>query len=122
MYVIWMSIELNVVIVVASIPLLRSLFRHPSTITEQEVRTSWDNSTVESYFSKKKRPYATQYSMESEENIVSQDQHFEMETRPGIVVTREVEVTYESSNAPFVHAALVGLVLGEIANPSLAQR
>lgn len=35
--------------------------------------------------------------------------------QPGITVTTEVEVTsYEASNVQFVHAALVGLVQGEL--------
>lgn len=40
----------------------------------------------------------------------------------GITVTKEVEVTYQPSDVQFVHAALVGLVQGEIANPKLAAR
>ena len=40
----------------------------------------------------------------------------------GIMVTSEVSITYESSDSPYVHAALVGLVQGEIANPGLVQR
>ena len=41
----------------------------------------------------------------------------------GITVTREVHVTsIQTNDLPFVHAALVGLVQGEIANPKLAQR
>jgi hypothetical protein len=32
----------------------------------------------------------------------------------GITVTREVEVSYQAHDAPFVHAALVGLRQGEI--------
>lgn len=43
-----------------------------------------------------------------------------MDDGGGITVTREVSVTYQPSNAPFVHAALVGLVQGEIGNPHLA--
>lgn len=45
-----------------------------------------------------------------------------MERPVGIRVIREVEVTYQPADAPFVHAALVGLIQGEIANPKLAQR
>ena len=51
-----------------------------------------------------------------------QMQRYEMDSPYGIHVTTEVSVTYEPSNAPFVHAALVGLIQGEIANPRLVQR
>ena len=36
-----------------------------------------------------------------------------------ITVTTEVEVTYEKMEAPFLHAALVGLIQGEMMNPRL---
>lgn len=40
---------------------------------------------------------------------------------PSIQVTREVSVTYQPNDVPFVHAALVGLIQGEIANPRLVR-
>lgn len=46
--------------------------------------------------------------------------HYEMADR--ITVTREVTVEYEPSDAPFVHAALVGLVQGQIAKPRMVPR
>ncbi len=49
-------------------------------------------------------------------------QLYELTAVPAIQVTREVSVSYESSDAPFVHAALVGLIQGEIANPHLVRR
>lgn len=60
-------------------------------------------------------------STSSEENMVPHSsQVFYME-QPRITVTREVTVTYQPSDVQFVHAALVGLVQGEIANPKLAR-
>lgn len=36
-----------------------------------------------------------------------------------ITVTTEVEISYQSMEKPFVHASIVGLIQGEIANPRL---
>ncbi|KAK5162881.1 uncharacterized protein LTR77_011138 [Saxophila tyrrhenica] len=124
-YVIWVSIELNVVIIVASIPILRVLFRRPRQPDEITARMRWDTVTTGSVFSKKKyrRGSKTHFSISSEENMVPQQQH-ELPALPGngIHVTRDIEVTYQPSDAPHVHAALVGLLQGEIANPKLVRR
>ena len=62
-------------------------------------------------------------SMSSQENIVPHlPNQYEMDHSQGITVTREVSVTYQTYDAPFVHASLVGLVQGEIANPQLVRR
>ncbi len=75
------------------------------------------------YSSKHARSRATRVSMSSQENIVAHPlDTFETDGIHGITVTREVSVTYETYDAPFVHASLVGLAQGEIANPWLARR
>ena len=61
-------------------------------------------------------------SISSQENIVPHLPEYEMEETHGITVVREVSVTYQPMNAPFVHAALVGLVEGEIADSQSVRR
>ena len=68
------------------------------------------------------RSSTTRYSLSSEDNIIAPRQQYEMTAMPAIQVTREVVVTYEREDAPNVHAALVGLIQGEIANPRLVRR
>ena len=126
-YVIWISIELNVVIIVSSIPLLRPLFRRRrrQQLDQADPASRWDSVTLGSVLSRK-GPHAgaTQLSsISSEENVLApyQQPFPDVNQSAGITVTTEVSVTYQPNNAPFVHAALVGLVQGEIANPSLAR-
>lgn len=59
-------------------------------------------------------------STSSLDNIVHYDDTAGVDSA-GIVVTREVQVSYETKDAPNVHAALVGLLQGEIANPRLVR-
>jgi len=146
-YVIWLSIELNVVMIVSSIPILRPLFQrtqHRADVTQLQQMNKWSTSTMNSVFSKKgARSNLTR--VDSQENIIepqASQYPIPME-ESGIHVTHEVSVSYEPSNMPFVHAALVGLVSsescilrsrtyadvmfllqvqGEIANPRLARR
>ena len=124
-YVIWLSVELNVVIVVSSIPFLRPLFqksqkqanrqeKHRMVLRERRTR---DNSPNFGSGFSNKLGRSTLSRVDSQENIIGS---LPMET--GIHVTHEVSITYESSNVPYVHAALVGLVQGEIGNPRLARR
>lgn len=121
--IIWVSVELNVVIVTASIPLLRPLFkrkpkediRQPSGLVVVQLgsvmSSGKDGSRVHT-------PRHT--STSSLDNIVHYDDTSGVDSA-GITVTREVQVSYENKDAPHVHAALVGLVQGEIANPRLAR-
>lgn len=126
-YVIWICIELNVVIIVSSLPLLRpllGLFSKKRHRLPDEASPGWDTETYGSVFSKKSKSRARTMAMStsSEENIVPHDsQIFAMEPT-GIMVTHEVSVSYQPSDVQFVHAALVGLVQGEIANPKLVPR
>ncbi|KAK1057140.1 hypothetical protein LTR12_001149 [Friedmanniomyces endolithicus] len=123
--VIWISIELNVVIIVSSLPLMRPIFtrRRPCRANEEQPTPNWGSSTTFGSFMAKKGARSTLARVDSEEAIIPQNavpmQHL---GGGGIHVTREISVTYESSNQPFVHAALVGLIEGEIANPKLVRR
>lgn len=122
-YVIWMSIELNVVIIVASIPFLRPLFGKQGGQGQLHPARRWQNSTLGSVLSGK-GTRTTLSRIDSEENIIeARSNAYPMERQgQGLEVTREVTVTYESSNLPFVHASLVGLIQGEIENPRLVRR
>lgn len=128
LYTIWIEIELNIVIVVASIPLLRPIiarFDKRRHRLPDERSPGWDTATFSSVYSKgKSKSRMTAVSTSSEENIVPQSfEAFNMEhPAHGIRVTQEVSVTYQPSDVQFVHAAIVGLVQGEIANPRLVHR
>ncbi|KAK4549419.1 hypothetical protein LTR36_006416 [Oleoguttula mirabilis] len=120
-YVIWLSVELNVVIIVASVPLLRPMFERDRRRTGSAQLQKWDTSTTLSSIFSKKRARTNLSRVDSEENIIEpQGNQYPME-RMGIQVTHEVTVTYQPSDQAYVHAALVGLVQGEIANPRLAR-
>jgi hypothetical protein len=85
----------------------------------------WDTMTLKSAFSRKGiKSSLSRISGSSEEQLtlgLGKDL-YELPAMPSIQVTREVEVTYERTNAPYVHAALVGLIQGEIMNPKLVKR
>jgi len=117
-YVIWMSVELNIVMVVSSIPFLRPLFAF---------KTAQGHSRFEmgSVFSKGgSRTGMSEIASQpgdSQENLTPTSKHAASGSGSGsfgagmgITITREVEVTYGAQDAPFVHAALVGLVQGEV--------
>jgi hypothetical protein len=118
-------VELNVVIIVTSIPLIRPLFKRRKRQLIEPENTKWDDTiTLNSAYSiKGARSRAAPMSISSQENIVPHlPDQYEMDHKQGITVTREVSVTYQTHDTPFVHASLVGLVQGEIANPQLVQR
>ena len=122
---IWLSIELNVVIIVASIPFLRPLFTQPANPPAEHRRTrSWATSTIDSLVRVGKSSRTTLSRVDSQEDFIpSPALQMQCMSGMGIVVTTEVEVTtIEVDNAPHVHAALVGLLEGGIANPQLVQR
>ena len=101
LYVIWLSVELNIVMIASSIPLLRPLFRRNSKQSQNRHEMKrWDSGTVGSVMSRKSPHTIT--ARESEENIIEQPSS--LQPRHAIQVTREVTVTYETSDAPFVHA------------------
>ncbi|KAI9695654.1 MAG: hypothetical protein M1820_008501 [Bogoriella megaspora] len=130
-YVLWMSIELNVVMIVATIPLLRPLFRRDifsfgrnprmprspmiSSISSRP-RKGWENITMDSIVSKKEKSQTRTSevpSSASDEDILASRNNQQLY---GITRTLEVEITYEPNDKPFVHAALVGLCPGTINN------
>lgn len=113
-YVIWMSVELNVVIIVSSVPLLRPLFRRQSARAAKYLQR-FDGIPLGSVFSKKgSRSGVSEITNASQEDLTKSAGSFPGREGEGITVTQEVEISYESHDAPFVHAALVGLVQGEI--------
>ncbi|KAF2172908.1 hypothetical protein M409DRAFT_16863 [Zasmidium cellare ATCC 36951] len=122
-YVIWVSVELNIVIVTASIPLLRPLFKSKKRHEGRPPNELGDVhlGSVTSFGKNVSRMHTPQHtSTSSLDNIVHYDDTAGVDSA-GIVVTREVQVSYETKDAPNVHAALVGLLQGEIANPRLAR-
>ncbi|KXS99635.1 hypothetical protein AC578_9906 [Pseudocercospora eumusae] len=126
-YVVAMSVELNVVIITASIPLLRPLWkrsRNDEGGPPAQPPLWHTHIPLSSAFSSKNhsRTNTTQLtSMSSLDQIVAIDPHQAPLPSPGITVTTEVEVTYQRMDAPHVHAALVGLIQGERENPRLAR-
>ena len=113
-------------IIVSSIPLLRpliTLFRKKHHRLPDDSAPGWDTATFGSIYSKSKpRSRTAQMSTSSEENIVPHSSEiFHMDPN-AITVTREVSVSYHPNDVQFVHAALVGLIQGEINNPKLVRR
>lgn len=117
-YIIWISVELNIVMVAASIPILRPLFtrgglsrlaRRP----QMSARETRSPSTGSSIAMSKQRPrVATRHlsSTSSQEDILARDPNDSFgEESVGITRTVEVSVTYAPNDATWVHAALVGL-------------
>ncbi|RMY92661.1 hypothetical protein D0862_09429 [Hortaea werneckii] len=131
MYVIALSVELNVVIITSSVPFLRPLFerKHNASAQLELMQRQWDTSTVGSVFSKKSGARTNLSRVDSEENSILPDGHhqstesIQMQQPSGAIqVTQEISVSYETSDVPHVHAALVGLLQGEINNPRLVRK
>ncbi|KAF2149765.1 hypothetical protein K461DRAFT_323301 [Myriangium duriaei CBS 260.36] len=107
-YVQWIAIELNIVIIASTIPLLRPLFKKNglSRVLQKEVTelpgSGYGNSSPS--FEKGGSQTRTM-SISSEENILS---HRHLEP---IAITRtvEVSVSYSSEDRSLAHAALIGL-------------
>ncbi|KAI6860340.1 hypothetical protein KC323_g6255 [Hortaea werneckii] len=143
--IIWSAIEFNLLITCGSVPMLRSLFKRPLIpkhpyfhhhnhngvgphTEDQELSHYKSNDTKE--IGKGSVESVTG----SQENIVphntsSQAKSFssspptaESMMPDQINRTVEVEVRYEKSDAPAMHAALVGLKQGEDLNPHLTRR
>lgn len=123
LYVIALSIELNVVIITASISMLRPLFqrRIPTPIP-----AVWQTHIpLRSALSSKDRSRSNTVRLPSISSLEGMEaQRNQSPNGHGIViqVDTEVEITYQMLEAPYVHAALVGLIQGEILNPQLVQR
>ncbi|KAL9067258.1 MAG: hypothetical protein Q9157_006879 [Trypethelium eluteriae] len=128
-YVIWISIELNVVMITATIPLLRPLFRRDvfpfgrrprddsgtmlSSMTSLP-RKGWENITMDSMLSKKDRFRSQISEVHSSASTEDIQPSREIQNPFGITRTMEVQITYEANDKPHVHAALVGLCPGVI--------
>ncbi|KAH9827507.1 hypothetical protein Tdes44962_MAKER09686 [Teratosphaeria destructans] len=123
-YIVWIVFELNVVIIISSIPLLRPLFKRKPRTPEAHVMRNWEISTSNSIFSKIGAKETLSRVDSEEETLTERPTSTPLggSSYAAIHVTQEVEITYEPSNLPFVHAALVGLVQGEILNPKLVKR
>jgi len=116
-YALWITIELNVVMIVASIPALRPLFRYNGlkrivrkqlTPARSHERTDYSAGSSFKMGMSKSSPATRIRSTGSEEDMIP-IQPIVSREMPGITRTVEVSVTHEKSEATFVHAALVGL-------------
>jgi len=130
-YAVWISVELNTVIVVASVPILRPLFRrnglarisrpHPSIQEHARPREEayralegGPHDSVTSYNMEAFKSMATtrpESTMSSQE-ILIESSSYGAGALGGITKTVEVEVSRTSKDRAFVHAALVGLPMG----------
>ncbi|GAB1738497.1 hypothetical protein NU219Hw_g3303t1 [Hortaea werneckii] len=149
--IIWASIEFNLLIICGSVPMLRALFkrsllvpkhpyfhhRHSSNNPAEEQELSQYKSTDDDVDTKHMGKGSVESVTGSQENIVApsttvQAKSFSSSSSPptkaaarmpaGISRTVEFEVKYEKSDAPAMHAALVGLKQGEELNPHLTRR
>ncbi|KAI6807992.1 hypothetical protein KC332_g12302 [Hortaea werneckii] len=147
--IIWSSIEFNLLITCGSIPMLRSLFKrplvpkHPYFHHHNNHNNSGSSPHTEgqelSHYKSNDTKEIGKGSVESvsgsQENIVphhvSSTQAKSFSSSPPMAEsilpdqinrTVEVEVRYEKSDAPAMHAALVGLKQGEDSNPHLTRR
>ncbi|KAI4737829.1 hypothetical protein E4T50_11708 [Aureobasidium sp. EXF-12298] len=118
-FVTWVSVELNVVLTVTSLPLLRPLAqeaRHLFTKT-REVKEPWDDTIS-------LRSIHTS-GMDDEESktgagvgVVAlsspqSDGFVAQQDMSQVIRTVEVEISYEKNETPMIHACLVGLVQGQ---------
>ncbi|KAF4547772.1 Hypothetical protein D9617_36g063100 [Elsinoe fawcettii] len=106
-YIIWVSVELNVVIIASTIPILRPLFkRHGlSSVMRRNVTDSMDPERVQStspYDKGRLRTHTS--SISSQEKILPPRQEQFVITR-----TVEVSVSHGPKDRNLVHAALIGL-------------
>lgn len=150
--IIWASIEFNLLIICGSSPMLRALFkrsllvpkhpyfhhRHSSNNPAEEQELSQYKSTDDDVDTKHMGKGSVESVTGSQENIIVppsttvQAKSFSSSSSPptkttarmlaGISRTVEFEVKYEKSDAPAMHAALVGLKQGEELNPHLTRR
>ena len=96
MFVIWISIELNIVLIVSSVPLLRPLFQRQSKkVSERFARYDVSMGSV---FSKRgTRSRITEMSNTSEEKLATPNSPAAGPVDPfNITVTHEVSITYQA--------------------------
>ena len=148
--IVWASIEFNLLIICGSVPMLRALFKpslvpkhpyfhhrhhhHQSSNPAEEQELSQYKSTDDDDVDTKHMGKGSVESVTgSQENIVPQSSTVQATSfssaskttakmPAGISRTVEFEVKYEKSDAPAMHAALVGLKQGEDSNPHLTRR
>lgn len=130
MYVIALAVELNIVIISASLALLRPLFkrrlRNAQHLMPAQPKPWNSHIPLSSALTTKNHSRTNTAEVCSLDGIVSHDDHlasrfYECPGSPGVLVTTEVQISYESLDIPHVHAALVGLIQGERANPALTR-
>lgn len=120
-YVIAMAVELNIVIIAASVPFLRPLFRRKPPrldlpgLHQVPPPLTWNSHIPLSSGFTSKNHSRTNTVTEEELGVLpgTQGTAWAGEVEGVITVTTEVEVTYQRMEAPYVHAALVGLIQGE---------
>ena len=124
----WVSVELNVVLTVTSVPLLRPLAEETRRRTAKllnktrEAQEPWDDTVSLRSMSKDGDKTGAGVdvsalgSQSSQENFAAQQDPF------SITRTVEVSVSHSENNAPILHAALVGLVQGEMMERLAARR
>ncbi|PSK43768.1 hypothetical protein B9Z65_7282 [Elsinoe australis] len=121
-YAIWVSVEINVVIIASSIPILRPLFkRHGlSSVMQRNVTERSDmetGSTLSPYTSSSKSPYGNTSSpfdkarIHTHTSSISSQEKILPPRPEQFTITRTVEVSVSHSprDRNLVHAALIGL-------------
>jgi hypothetical protein len=127
-FVTWVSVELNVVLTVTSLPLLRPLAQEARLLLTKtrEPKEQWDDtislrsihtSGVEDEESKTGAGVGVTAlgTPSNQEGFVAQQDMSQ------VIRTVEVQISYEKNETPMIHACLVGLVQGQ-AMESLARR
>ncbi|OQO07149.1 hypothetical protein B0A48_07717 [Cryoendolithus antarcticus] len=105
MFIVWMAVEYNMVMVASSMPVLRTLFIKDHS--DASSRPAHYDVPMDSLWSRKSsRNHSKQMSSTSEEHLATPVEERDAGGH-GIQVTREVMLTYETNDAPFVHAALL---------------
>jgi len=111
-FVLWISIELNVVMIVASVPLLKPLFKTKglSRIVRNLTNSQMGSESGGRSFRMGVGKGSTRVnSASSEEDILGTHQQRTKAGPMAITRTVEVSVTHTANDRTFVHAALVGL-------------
>lgn len=119
-FVTWVSVELNVVLTVTSLPLLRPLAqeaRHLFTKT-REVKEPWDDtislrSIHTSGMDDEESKTGAGVGVVALSSPQSPDGFVAQQDMSQVIRTVEVEISYEKNETPMIHACLVGLVQGQ---------
>jgi len=121
-FVTWVSVELNVVLTVTSLPLLRPLARETRERTarllsiNRKIKEPWDDTIS------LRSMHTGQEDVESKTGAGvgvtalgnhSRDGFASQQDPESVIRTVEVSISYEKNDSPLIHAALVGLVQGQ---------